>query len=123
MIPHYVYIFANRDQTKIPRRTKIGFSRTPMSRLKSFKPEKIVYRGFEDLYLYGVYVYKEGSERDARDLEFVAHKYFKKHQCKERGFKGATEIFDIQPEFVERFLLQAGARKLPPDDPMLIEGI
>ncbi|EDV2866235.1 GIY-YIG nuclease family protein [Salmonella enterica subsp. enterica serovar Typhimurium] len=102
-----VYILANRDLTKIPKRTKIGISLNPHQRIKSLELDKIVYRGFEDLYVYGIY-----EIDNARALEAAAHIYFKQYRCNLKGFEGCTEFFDIHPQLAERFMLKAGAKKI-----------
>lgn len=103
-----VYILANRDQSKIPKRTKIGLSMDPKSRLKSLKLDKIPYRGFDDLYIYGIYEINEPAA-----LEAAAHIYFQNYRCKDIGrFDGYTEFFDISPELAHRFMIKAGARQI-----------
>ena len=102
-----VYILANRDLTKIPKRTKIGISVNPHNRIQTLNLDKIVYRGFDDLYVYGIY-----ETYNPRDLEAAAHIYFKKYRCNLKGFEGCTEFFDIHPQLAERFLLNTGAKKI-----------
>lgn len=101
-----VYILANRDQSKIPKRTKIGISMNPEARFKELNLQKICYRGFEDLYIYGVYEINEPAS-----LEAAAHIYFEAYKCKDiKGFDGYTEFFDIAPVLAHRFMVKAGAK-------------
>lgn len=102
-----VYILANRDLTKIPKRTKIGISMNPHNRIQTLNLDTIVYRGFDDLYVYGIY-----ETHNPRGLEAAAHIYFKKYRCNLKGFEGCTEFFDIHPQLAERFLLNTGAKKI-----------
>lgn len=103
---YQVYILANRDQTKIPRRTKIGIAIDPHARIKGLRLDKISYRGFEDLYVYAIY-----NIDNPVDLEKAAHIWFKDQQCKDiKGFDGYTEFFDVHPDLVHRFMVKAGAK-------------
>lgn len=106
-----VYILANRNLYKVPKRTKIGISINAHNRLKGLKLDKLPYRGFEDLYVYGVY-----ETNNPRALEHAAHIYFKAYKCNLKGFDGCSEFFDMHPELAERFLLKAGAKKIYGDN-------
>lgn len=109
----YIYILANKDQSKLPHNTKIGQSSNPENRMKQLRLDKVPYWGFQDIYLYGVYQYDGGQQHFADELERAAHKYFRPYRSKLSGFDGCTEFFNIAPELAERFLLKAGAKKLP----------
>ncbi len=66
-----VYILANRDLTKIPKRTKIGISMNPHNRIQTLNLDKIVYRGFDDLYVYGIYETHNPRDLDAAHFEIL----------------------------------------------------
>ncbi len=102
-----VYILQIGILRRSLKEQRFGISLNPHNRIQTLNLDKIVYRGFDDLYVYGIY-----ETHNPRDLEAAAHIYFKKYRCNLKGFEGCTEFFDIHPLLAERFLLNTGAKKI-----------